>query len=635
MTKKTSALYWTISLVIGFLSLPLLAKSHFFDKNIVTTKLKPISHATNIQTVTALAHNTKPKFEHLFHLPYANPNAPKGGVLSLSAQGTFNSLNPWIDTGTPVTGTNYLYDTLMTGSLSESFVMYPQLAEKVTFDPKDKSWVIYHLNPHAKFWDGTPVRAIDVKASIEAILSKGTMSMRSYLAGIKQIETLDDYQVKFIFENADNAELLLTVAQMPVWSKKSIDEQFGKVSLTPLMGSGAYKVGQIEAGRSISYVRNTDYWGQNPDAKVMANVGRFNFDTIKFVYYQSQEIAFEGFKAGEYQFRAENKARTWATGYNFPAVTANMIVKETIHHNNPVALQGLVMNLRKPLFQDIRVRQALTYAYDFEWLNKSMFYGQYERLSSYFFGSELQATGKPSKEELGVLTPLLDKLEPIQRQYVLADWQVPKSQGDGFNRENLLKARDLLLQAGFFYQDGKLYDNHGLPAKFEILLRGDLLNRILLPYVRNLKRLGFEVVIRGVDAPQYLERVRKFDYDMIVDIFAQSNSPGAEQTYLWGSQSADEQGNQNTAGIKNVAIDDVINKLVKAHDREQIILYSKVLDRLLRAGFYIIPTYGKAYDTVAYWQQYEHGNLPSNALGIDYWWVNPKKEQQVKAFLKK
>lgn len=635
MTKKTSALYWTISLVIGFLSLPLLAKSHFFDKNIVTTKLKPISHATNIQTVTALAHNTKPKFEHLFHLPYANPNAPKGGVLSLSAQGTFNSLNPWIDTGTPVTGTNYLYDTLMTGSLSESFVMYPQLAEKVTFDPKDKSWVIYHLNPHAKFWDGTPVRAIDVKASIEAILSKGTMSMRSYLAGIKQIETLDDYQVKFIFENADNAELLLTVAQMPVWSKKSIDEQFGKVSLTPLMGSGAYKVGQIEAGRSISYVRNTDYWGQNPDAKVMANVGRFNFDTIKFVYYQSQEIAFEGFKAGEYQFRAENKARTWATGYNFPAVTANMIVKETIHHNNPVALQGLVMNLRKPLFQDIRVRQALTYAYDFEWLNKSMFYGQYERLSSYFFGSELQATGKPSKEELGVLTPLLDKLEPIQRQYVLADWQVPKSQGDGFNRENLLKARDLLLQAGFFYQDGKLYDNHGLPAKFEILLRGDLLNRILLPYVRNLKRLGFEVVIRGVDAPQYLERVRKFDYDMIVDIFAQSNSPGAEQTYLWGSQSADEQGNQNTAGIKNAAIDDVINKLVKAHDREQIILYSKVLDRLLRAGFYIIPTYGKAYDTVAYWQQYEHGNLPSNALGIDYWWVNPKKEQQVKAFLKK
>lgn len=635
MTKKTSAIYWAISLVIGFLSLPLLAKSHFFDKNIVTTKLKPISHATNIQTVAALAHNTKPKFEHLSHLPYANPNAPKGGVLSLSAQGTFNSLNPWIDTGTPVTGTNYLYDTLMTGSLSESFVMYPQLAEKVTFDPNDKSWVIYHLNPHAKFWDGTPVRAIDVKASIEAILSKGTMSMRSYLAGIKQIETLDDYQVKFIFENADNAELLLTVAQMPVWSKKSIDEQFGKVSLTPLMGSGAYKVGQIEAGRSISYVRNTDYWGQNPDAKVMANVGRFNFDTIKFVYYQSQEIAFEGFKAGEYQFRAENKARTWATGYNFPAVTANMIVKETIHHNNPVALQGLVMNLRKPLFQDIRVRQALTYAYDFEWLNKSMFYGQYERLSSYFFGSELQATGKPSKKELGVLTPLLDKLEPIQRQYVLADWQVPKSQGYGFNRENLLKARDLLLQAGFFYQDGKLYDNHGLPAKFEILLRDDLLNRILLPYVRNLKRLGFEVVIRGVDAPQYLERVRKFDYDMIVDVFAQSNSPGAEQTYLWGSQSADEQGNQNTAGIKNVAIDDVINKLVKAHDREQIILYSKILDRLLRAGFYIIPTYGKAYDTVAYWQQYEHGNLPSNALGIDYWWVNPKKEQQVKAFLKK
>lgn len=637
MQNKWQISFWTISLALGCLSLPLLAKSQFFnnDKPPTLVQAPHFANSTSIQTVTALAHNATPKFDNVAYLPYANPNAPKGGTLSLPAQGTFNSLNPWIDTGTPVTGTSYLYDTLMTGSLSEGFVMYPQLAEKVTFDPNDKSWVIYHINPYAKFWDGTKVTSADVKASIEAILTKGTMSMRSYLAGIKQIETLDDYQVKFVFENADNAELLLTVGQMPIWSKKSIDEQFDKVSLTPLMGSGAYKVGQIEAGRSISYIRNPDYWGAKPEAKVMANVGRFNFDTIKFVYYQSQEIAFEGFKAGEYQFRAENKARTWATGYNFPAVKANMVVKEKIHNNNPVPLQGLVMNLRKPLFQDIRVRQALTYAYDFEWLNKSMFYGQYERLSSYFFGSELEATGKPSAEELAILTPLLDELEPLQRQFVLSEWQVPKSDAKGFNRENLLKARELLLEAGFSYQNGKLYDSHGLPVKFEILLRGDQLNRIILPYARNLRRLGFEVNIRGVDAPQYLERVRKFDYDMIVDIFAQSNSPGAEQTYLWGSKSADEQGNQNTAGIKNSAIDKVIEKLVKAHDREQIILYTKILDRLLRAGFYIVPTYGKAYDTVAYWQQYEHGELPTNAIGIDYWWVNPQKEQQVKQYLKK
>lgn len=626
---------WLISLLLGSLSLPLIAQTEFFATKKTVVAITPIKNSNSIQTVTALAHNATPKFDNLSHLPYANPNAPKGGTLSLSAQGTFNSLNPWIDTGTPVIGTNYLYDTLMTGSLSEGFVMYPQLAEKVTFDPNDKSWVIYHINPHAKFWDSSSVTALDVKASIEAIMQKGTMSMRSYLAGIKQIDVIDKHQVKFIFENADNTELLLTVGQMPVWSKKSIDEQFEKVSLTPLMGSGAYKVGQIEAGRSISYVRDPNYWGAKPEAKVMANVGRFNFDTIKFVYYQSQEIAFEGFKAGEYQFRAENKARTWATAYTFPAVKANMIVKEQIKNNNPVPMQGLVINLRKPLFQDIRVRQALTYAYDFEWLNKSMFYGQYTRLPSYFFGSELQATGTPDEKEMAILTPLLNELEPIQRQFVLAEWQPPISDGKGFNRDNLLKARDLLLQAGFYYQHGKLYDKHGSPAKFEILLTGEHLNRVILPYVRNLKRLGFDVNLRGVDAPQYLERVRKFDYDMIVDVFAQSNSPGTEQVYLWGSKSADEQGNQNSAGIKNSAIDKVIDKLVKAHDREQIVLYTKVLDRLLRAGFYIVPTYGKAYDTVAYWQQYQHGKLPSNAIGLDYWWVDSNKEQQVQQYLNK
>lgn len=627
--QKRQTSTWTISLLIGFLSLPLVAQNNpLNDKNYS----KPSS---TIQTVTALAHNSTPQFHALTHLPYANPNAPKGGTLSLPAQGTFNSLNPWIDTGTPVTGTSYLYDTLMTGSLSEGFVMYPQLASKVTFDPNDKSWVVYHINPYAKFWDGSPVTALDVKASIEAIVKKGTMSMRSYLAGIKEIQILDDYQVKFVFENADNAELLLTVGQMPIWSKKSIDESFEKVSLTPLMGSGAYQVGKVEAGRSITYVRDPNYWGAKPEAKVMANVGRFNFDNIKFVYYQSQEIAFEGFKAGEYQFRAENKARTWATAYNFPAVKANMVVKEQIHHKNPVPMQGLVMNLRRPLFADIRLRQALTLAYDFEWLNKSMFYGQYTRLPSYFFGSELQAIGKPDAKEMAVLTPLLNELEPIQREFVLADWQPPKSNADGFNRENLLKARALLLQAGFYYQNGKLYDKNHNPAKFEILLTGDQLNRIILPYVRHLRRLGFDVNIRGVDAPQYLERVRKFDYDMIVDVFAQSNSPGAEQAYLWGSQSADEQGNQNSAGIKNPAIDKVIDKLIKAQNRDEIILYTKVLDRLLRAGFYIVPTYGKAYDTVAYWQQYEHGELPTNAIGLDYWWVNPQKEQQVQQYLNK
>lgn len=614
---------------------------HNLTQNTLSQKTRqPQPLKKGIQTVTALAHNSTPTFVGLQHLPYANPNAPKGGTLSLSAQGTFNSLNPWYDNGTPVTGTSYLYDTLMTGSLSEAFVMYPQLAQKVTFDPDDKSWVIYHVNPHAKFWDGSPVTAHDVKASINAILTKGTMSMRSYLAGIKDIQVIDNYQVKFIFDGADNAELLLTVGQMPIWKKQSIDENFDKVSLTPLVGSGAYKVGHIDAGRSISYVRDPNYWGTKSESAVMANVGRFNFDTIKFVYYQSPEVAFEGFKAGEYQFRAENKARTWVTGYHFPAVKNGMVKKESIENHNPIPTQALVMNNRRALFSDIRVRQALTLAYDFAWLNRTMFYGQYQRLTSFFYGSELQATGTPTSSEIQVLQPLLAKLDPIAQHFVMLDWQSEQSpfyqqQSDGFNRERLLQARALLLQAGFFYQNGKLYQKNGELASFQILINNDSQARIILPYVRNLQRLGFSVAIRNADLPQYLQRVREFDYDMIVDVFSQSLSPGAEQSYLWGSKSADEQGNQNTAGIKNPVIDSVIEQLIKSHNRDDIMLYTKVLDRLLLAHFYVIPTYGKSQDTVAYWQQFEHGALPNNAVGIDYWWVNADKEQAVKAYLGK
>lgn len=597
--------------------------------------LLPLSGQTKPITVTALAHNSTANYDHVTHFPYANPNAPKGGVLSLAGFGTFNSVNPWIDVGTPVTGTNYLYDTLMTGSLNEAFVMYPQLAEKVTLDPDDASWIIYHINPYAKFWDGSPVTADDVKASLNAILTKGRMSMRSYLADVKDIQVIDKHTVKFIFQHAENKEIGLTVGQMPIWSKKSIDEYFDKVTLTPLVGSGAYKIGKIDVGRSIVYVRDPNYWGHLPKAKVMANIGRFNFDQIKYVYYQNTEIAFEGFKAGQYQFRPENKARNWAIAYNFPAVKAGMIKKEEVEDKNPVPMQGIVMNLRRPLFQDIRVRQALTYAYDFEWLNKTMFYNQYARLQSFFYHSELEATGLPTEKELAVLQPLLNKLEPIQRQMVLAHWQAPSSNGDGFNRQNLLKARELLLQAGFYYRSMKLYQPNGQPAKLEILIADEKLKRILLPYVRNLQRLGFDANLRLADAPQYLERVRKFDYDMMMDIFAQSLSPGAEQAYMWGSKSADEQGNQNTAGIKNVAIDKVIDKLIKAKNREEIILYSKVLDRLLRAGFYLVPTYGKRTDKLAYWQQYQHGQLPTNAIGIDYWWVDKRKEQAVQTYLGK
>ncbi|WP_372844077.1 extracellular solute-binding protein [Psychrobacter sp.] len=590
----------------------------------------PASMAVPI-TTTALGHNSPTEYIDAPFMPYANPNAPTGGTLSLDARGTFNAANKWMTTGVAMVGTDYLYDTLMTGSLNEAFTMYPQLASKVTYDPDDTSWIIYHINPAARFWDGTPVTSHDVKATYDAILNKGPMYIRSYLGDIKDIQIINKQQVKFVFASADNKEILLTVGQFPVFAKSSIDADFEKITLTPLMGSGPYKLGRVDAGRSVSYVRDPNYWGRD----LMVNRGRYNFDMIKFVYYQSDEIAFEGFKSGQYRFRPENKASNWATGYNFPAVEAGLINKESISSQNPVPMQGLVMNMRRPIFQDIRVRQALTAAYDFEWMNKTLFHGQYERLQSFFHGSELAATGMPTEAEMQVLSPLLAKLEPMQRQAVLTEWQLPTSDGSGFNREGLLKARQLLLDAGFYYNDMQLYQPDGKLAQIEILMTGETMGRVLLPYIRNLKRLGFDATLRQVDGPQYYERVRRFDYDMVVDVFAQSLSPGAEQVGFWGSAAADEAGNHNTIGIKNPAIDSVINKLGDAKNRNEIVLYTHVLDRLLRAGYYLVPLYGKSGINVAYWNQYRHiETLPSNAIGIDYWWTDKQAEARVNQYLK-
>ncbi len=596
----------------------------------ITISWIPASIAAPI-TTTALGHNSTTEYIDVPFMPYANPNAPKGGTLSLEARGTFNAANKWMTTGVAMVGTDYLYDTLMTGSLNEAFTMYPQLANKVTYDPDDTSWIIYHVNPAARFWDGSPVTSSDVKATYDAILTKGPMYIRSYLGDIKDIEIIDKQRVKFVFKSDENKEILLTVGQFPIFAKSSIDTDFEKITLTPLMGSGPYKLGRVDAGRAVSYVRDPNYWGRD----LMVNRGRYNFDMIKFVYYQSDEIAFEGFKSGQYRFRPENKASNWATGYNFPAVKAGLINKETISSENPVPMQGLVMNMRRPIFQDIRVRQALTAAYDFEWMNKTLFHGQYERLQSFFHGSELAATGTPSAAEMQILSPLLAKLEPIQRQAVLTEWRLPTSDGSGFNRKALLEARQLLLDAGFYYQDMKLYQPNGKLAQIEILMTGETMGRVLLPYIRNLKRLGFDATLRQVDGPQYYERMRRFDYDMVVDVFAQSLSPGAEQAAFWGSVAADEAGNANTIGIKNIVIDEVTSALANAESRDEIVLYTHVLDRLLRAGHYLVPLYGKPSTNVAYWNQYRHtAKLPTNAIGIDYWWTDKEAEARVNLYLK-
>ncbi|MGQ8974233.1 extracellular solute-binding protein [Acinetobacter schindleri] len=586
-----------------------------------------------LQTTPYIAIHSQPKYAELTHLPYANPAAPKGGYLSQSANGTFDNLNAMNGKGTAADGVEYLFDTLMVSSLDEPGVMYPLLAEKVTYDPKKTAYVIYHLNPKARFSDGTPVTAEDIKFSFDTYTSKGNPGLQMYLSDLDKTEVLSRYQVKMSFKSNNNSEMPLILAQMPIYSKKNWQgKDFSRITMQPILGSGPYLIESIDAGRSISYKRNPNYWAKD----LPVNRGKYNFDRLKFVYYRNMDVGFEGFKSGQYTVHQEYTARKWVTEYNFSAIKDKMVVKYNFNHENPIPTQSFVFNTRRAPMQDIRFRQALTYAYDFEWQNKALFYGQYHRLQSYFANSELEAKGIPSAEELAILKPYLAKLDPIQRAGVLKDWKYPVSDASGFNRKNLLVARELLLKAGYRYHNAQLTDPKGKPIRLEFLIHQDGLQRTLMPFIRNLKRLGITVNIRHVDVPQYIERMRSKDFDMTTNVLPQSLNPGNEQAQFWSSASADQPGNYNYAGIKNAVIDDAITKVIQAPDRQQLVIRTKVLDRLLRAGYYQIPTYGKGGNWYAYWNMYEQPKIkPKLAVGFDFWWSNPQKAAQVSQYLRR
>lgn len=586
-----------------------------------------------LQTTPYIAIHSQPKYAGLTHLPYANPAAPKGGYLSQSANGTFDNLNAMNGKGTAADGVEYLFDTLMVSSLDEPGVMYPLLAEKVTYDPKKTAYVIYHLNPKARFSDGTPVTAEDIKFSFDTYTTKGNPGLQMYLSDLDKTEVLSRYQVKMSFKSNNNSEMPLILAQMPIYSKKNWQgKDFSRITMQPILGSGPYLIESIDAGRSINYKRNPNYWAKD----LPINRGKYNFDRLKFVYYRNMDVGFEGFKSGQYSVHQEYTARKWVTEYNFSAIKDKMVVKYNFNHENPIPTQSFVFNTRRAPMQDIRFRQALTYAYDFEWQNKALFYGQYHRLQSYFANSELEAKGMPSAEELAILKPYLAKLDPIQRAGVLKDWKYPVSDASGFNRKNLLVARELLLKAGYRYHNAQLTDPKGKPIRLEFLIHQDGLQRTLMPFIRNLKRLGITVNIRHVDVPQYIERMRSKDFDMTTNVLPQSLNPGNEQAQFWSSASADQPGNYNYAGIKNAVIDDAIIKVIQAPDRQQLVIRTKVLDRLLRAGYYQIPTYGKGGNWYAYWNMYEQPKIkPKLAVGFDFWWSNPQKAAQVSQYLRR
>ncbi|MFO1371019.1 MAG: extracellular solute-binding protein [Candidatus Competibacteraceae bacterium] len=565
----------------------------------------------------------QPKYGPDFqHFDYVNPNAPKGGEVRFAAIGSFDTFNPFNIKGQAAADIDdRLFETLLTDSKDEPSSEYGLIAENVEI-PENRGAVTFTLRPQAKFHDGSPITADDVLFSFEALKTKGRPFYRLYYANVVKAEKLGERQVKFTFSSSDNRELPLIIGQMPVLSKKYWqDRDFGATTLDVPVSSGPYRIERFEPGRFIVYKRDENYWGKN----LSVNRGRYNIDRLRYDYYRDVVVALEAFKAGAYDLRLENSAKQWATGYDFPALTKGLVKKETFSRQLPAGMQGFAFNLRRPLFQDPRVRQALGYAFDFEWSNRNLFYNQYTRTRSYFDNSELAARGLPSPEELALLEPLRKELPP---EVFTAEYQPPVVNDDAQLRANLQKALQLLQDAGWSFRDRKLVNaKTGEPFRFELLIDEPTWERIALPFARNLERLGIEMNVRSVDSAQYENRLRDFDFDVVVNVWGQSLSPGNEQREFWSSAAADQPGSRNLVGLKNPAVDQLVNQLIAAPDRPSLVARVRALDRVLQWNFLVIPHWHIPYDRVAFWDKFGYPAVtPLQGVQLDAWWVDPARE---------
>ncbi len=585
------------------------------------------------QTVTpqpAIAMHGTPKYGPDFtHFDYTNPAAPKGGTLRLSAEGTFDSLNPFIVKGSPAAGlsflgTGLLYESLMDQSNDEPFSMYGVLAETIEL-PEDRSWVAFNLRPEAHWADGEPITAADVVWTFNIMTEKGTPFFKAYYNDVEKAEATSERRILFTFKHAGNTELPLIVSQMSVlpmhyWQKPGRD--FATTSLEPPLGSGPYKIASAAAGRSIEYVRDPNWWG----AKLPINSGRWNFDRVVYDYYRDSDVALEAFFAGEYDARQESVAKLWATAYDAPAVKDGRIIKAEIENQRPQGIQGFLYNIRRPVFKDRAVREALAYALDFEWSNKQFAFGSYKRSRSYFSNSDLEAKGLPSGRELEILEKFRGRLpaEVFTKEYA-----PPSTDGSGNNRTNLRKAVELLEAAGYkMGSDGvRKNEKTGQRLEFEIIDANPAFERWALPFIKNLERIGVKASFRVVDAAQYQNRMNDFDYDMTTGSFGESESPGNEQRDYWGSDKADAQGSRNYIGIKDPVIDELIEMIVQAKTREELVACTHALDRVLQWGYYMIPQWHHSAWRLAWWNKLEKPEKlsPISPGIVDTWWAKTKQ----------
>ena len=577
----------------------------------------------NTKTSHAIAMHGEPKYNKDFiSVEYVNNNAEKGGDIVRSSIGSYDTFNPFTLKGTSAAGIGLLYESLTTGSSDEAFTEYGLLAKTIEW-PEDRSWVAFTLRDEAVWHDGKKITSDDVIWTFNTLMEKGHPFYKYYYGDVNEVIKVSENIVKFIFSTNTNKELPLIIGQLPVlpqhyWEDKNFEE----TTLDIPVGSGPYRIKSFDAGRSITYELNENYWGLKNNV-VPIKVGKDNISTIRYDYYKDRGVEREAFKSGEIDFFSENTSKEWATGYEINAVEKGLIKKELISHENPQGMQAFAFNTRKDIFKDKRVRKALSYAFDFEWTNKNLFYGAYKRTDSFFENSELSSNGLPSKEELDYLNPYIDLLP---NEIFNTEYTNPETDGSGFIRSELQEATKLIKDAGWKLNDGKLVNSQGDPFEFEILLVSPAFERIVLPFIDNLEKLGINASLRTIDSSQYQKRIETFDFDMVVFTFSQSLSPGNEQRNFWGSDAADTNGSRNVIGVKDDVVDNLIEKLINAKDREDLITITRALDRVLLWNYYVIPQWHISAYRVLYWDMFDQPKKkPKYSLGFDTWWVNQNK----------
>jgi len=559
-----------------------------------------------------------------------NPDAPVGGQMSMIGTAgliTFNSFNPFIITGDPAQGMEYLFDSLMTRAYDEPDAVYGLVAHAAELEP-DRSGVTFYMRTEAKFADGSPVTAQDVVFTYETLKRDGRPIYNAMLRDIEKAEALDDHTVRFTFNGPGKRRLPMIIAQLPILSRAYYEERpFNESTLDPPLGSGPYEIANFRQGRFVTLRRRDDYWGRD----LPVNRGRFNFTELRYEYFRDRTAELEALKAGEFDLREEFTSKSWATEYDIPQVRSGRMKLATLEDGRPSGAQGFFINTRREKFADSRVREALGYAFDFAWTNQNMFFGMYERTASYFENSELKAVGKPSAAELALLEPYRDQLpDSVFEEAYLP----PESDGSGRDRRLLRKASRLLTDAGWVIREGRRVNAEtGEPLEIEFLIFSPTFERVIGPYVRNLDMIGIDARIRRVDPSQFQERMKSFDFDITTQRFVLNQTPGPELRNYFSSDAAQAKGSFNLAGIQSPVVDALIDKVLAAQTREDMQTAARALDRVLRAGHYWVPHWYKTTHHIAFWDKFSWPETkpPYDRGVIETWWYDEAKAARVEA----